>query len=175
MTRAALYCRISVDALGLAMGVQRQKHEGHAIAQRLGWTITGEFIDNNVSAARGSKKVRSDYQELLHSIERGDYDAVIVVFEDRLHRQVIELAEFIKVCEAAGVTKFASAGGQFNLSDADQRTMLYIKAAMAEAEVERMRARQLRKQQEFAEQGQPRSGGYRSFGEVGIGKHTTER
>jgi len=36
-----------------------------------------------------------------------------------------------------------------------------------------MRARQLRKQQEFAEQGQPRSGGYRPFGEVGTGKHTT--
>jgi len=156
------------------MGVQRQRREGHAIATRLGWTMTGEFIDNNVSAARGSKKVRSHYQELLRGIERHDYDAVIVVFEDRLHRQVIELAEFIKVCEGAGVTRFASAGGQFDLSDADQRTMLYIKAAMAEAEVERMRARQLRKQHEFAEQGLPRSGGYRPFGEVGMGKHTTD-
>ena len=27
--------------------------------------------------------------------------------EDRLHRQVIELAEFLKVCEAAGVTRIA--------------------------------------------------------------------
>jgi len=156
------------------MGVKRQLREGRAIANRLGWTVTGEFVDNNISAAKGSKKVRSDYQELLRGIERGDYDSAVVVFEDRLLREVIVMAEFLKTCESVGVTKFASSSGEYNLADPDQRMLLYIKAALAEAEIEKMRARQLRKQQEFAEQGQRRSGGYRPFGEVGIGKHTTD-
>jgi DNA invertase Pin-like site-specific DNA recombinase len=64
--------------------------------------------------------------------------------EDRLQRQVLELAEFLKVCDDAGVIRIASIGGEFDLSDPEQRTMLYIKAAMAEAEVEKLRRRVLR-------------------------------
>src|SRR4029450_13875969 len=93
-----------------------------------------------------------------------------LVMEARLQRQVMELAEFLKVCDAAGVTRTASAGGEFDLSDPDQRTMLYIKAAMAEAEIEKMRARMRRKHLERAENGGPHPGGFRAFGAVGAGK-----
>src|SRR4029450_631974 len=93
-----------------------------------------------------------------------------LVMEARLQRQVMELAEFLKVCDAAGVTRIASAGGEFDLSDPDQRTMLYIKAAMAEAEIEKMRARMRRKHLERAEKARPHSGGIRAFGTVGGGK-----
>jgi hypothetical protein len=36
------------------------------------------------------------------------------------------------------VTRIASAGGEFDLSDADQRAILYVKAAIAEAEIEKL-------------------------------------
>ena len=48
--------------------------------------------------------------------------------------------------------------------------MLYIKAAMAEAEIEKMRARMRRKNLERAENGGQHPGGIRAFGTVGAGK-----
>jgi DNA invertase Pin-like site-specific DNA recombinase len=103
---------------------------------------------------------------MLGDIEAGRLDAVVIWMEDRLQRQVIELAEFLKVCDSAGVTRIASAGGELNLADPDQRTMLYIKAAMAEAEIEKMSARMRRKNRESAESGRRHLGGRRPFGET---------
>jgi site-specific DNA recombinase len=168
--RAGIYCRISRDWEGKQLGVERQRQDCLRIAKNRGWTVVEYYIDNDVSAAKTSKKVRKEYRRLLDDIEAGKLDAVVLWMEDRLQRQVIELAEFLKVCDAAGVTRIASAGGEFDLSDPDQRTMLYIKAAMAEAEIEKMRARMRRKHLERAEKGGPHSGGIRAFGTVGGGK-----
>jgi site-specific DNA recombinase len=180
MTRAAIYCRISKDREDERLGVARQEKDCREIAARRGWeVIEPPYIDNDISAAKGSKKVRANYERLLHDIEAGQVDAVIIWMEDRLQRQVIELAEFLKVCDTAGVSKIASIGGEFDLSDPDQRTMLYIKAAMAEAEIDKMKRRQLRKHEEKAENGRPSGGGRRGFGELRVGttmaKVATER
>lgn len=169
--RAGIYCRISRDGEGERLGVKRQRKDCLAIAKNRGWTVVEEYIDNDVSAAKTSKKVRKEYLRLLADIEAGKLDAVVLWMEDRLQRQVIELAEFLKVCDAAGVTRIASTGGEFDLADPDQRTMLYIKAAMAEAEIEKMRARMRRKNLERAENGTRHPGGIRAFGTVGAGKH----
>jgi DNA invertase Pin-like site-specific DNA recombinase len=114
-----------------------------------------------------SKGNRPEYRRLLADIEAGYVKTVIIWMEDRLHRQVIELAEFLKVCEAAGVNRIASVGGELNLSDPDQRTMLYIKAAMAEAEVEKISVRAKRKHQQEAEQGKRNYGGIRPMARSG--------
>jgi site-specific DNA recombinase len=168
--RAGIYCRISRDGEGEQLGVKRQQKDCLEIAKKRGWTVVDQYIDPNVSAAKGSKKERKEYLRLLADIEAGKLDAVILWMEDRLQRQVIELAEFLKVCDAAGVTRIASAGGEFDLADPDQRTMLYIKAAMAEAEIEKMRARMRRKNLERAENGGRHPGGIRAFGTTGAGK-----
>jgi site-specific DNA recombinase len=168
--RAGIYCRISRDWEGKQLGVERQREDCLAIAKKRGWTVVEQYIDNDVSAAKTSKKVRRNYLRLLADIEAGNLDAIVLWMEDRLQRQVIELAEFLKVCDGAGVTRIASVGGEFDLSDPDQRTMLYIKAAMAEAEVEKMRARMRRKNLERAENGGRHPGGIRAFGTVGTGK-----
>jgi site-specific DNA recombinase len=166
-TRAAVYCRISKDRDQERLGVERQEKDCREIAARRGWeVIEPPYIDNDVSAAKGSKAVRRNYLRLLEDIEAGRVDAVVMWMEDRLQRQVIELAEFLKVCDTAGLTKIASIGGELDLSDPDQRTMLYIKAAMAEAEIDKMRRRQRRKHVEKAEHGRPSGGGRRGFGEA---------
>jgi site-specific DNA recombinase len=166
MTRAAIYCRISFDTEGRALGVARQLEDCRRIAQIRGWETSDEltYVDNNISASRYSRKARTQYLRLLGDIEAGKVDAVVIWMEDRLQRQVLEVAEFLKVCETAGVTKIASAGGEFDLSHPDQRTMLYIKAAMAEAEVEKLRARVRRQRLQVAQKGEPHSGGRRPFG-----------
>jgi site-specific DNA recombinase len=165
--RCAIYCRISWDWEGKGLGVQRQLEDCLAIAKRLGWTVVDHYIDNDTGASRYSKKkTREQYNRLLADIEAGRIDAVVIWMEDRLQRQVIELAEFLKVCDAAGVRRIASAGGEFDLSDPDQRTMLYIKAAMAEAEIEKMSKRMRRKNEERATKGERHLGGRRPFGEA---------
>src|SRR5215203_5995339 len=118
-----------------------------------------------------SRKARTRYLRLLDDIEAGRIDAVVIWMEDRLQRQVLELAEFLKVCDGAGVTRIASIGGEFDLSDSEQRTMLYLKAAMAEAEVERLRRRVLRQRLQAAQNGEPHGGGRRGFGFPGTGKN----
>src|SRR5215217_7839648 len=166
--RAGLYARISLDWEGKGLGVERQLHDCRAIAKRLGWSVIDAYIDNSIGASKYSKtgKHRAEYNRLLGDIEAGRLDAVVIWMEDRLQRQVIELAEFLKICDGAGVTRIASAGGEFDLSDPDQRTMLYIKAAMAEAEIEKMAKRMRRKNQENAEKGRRHLGGRRPFGEA---------
>jgi site-specific DNA recombinase len=144
MIRAAIYARISYDPDARAVGVDRQREDCLRLAASRGWTVVAEYIDNNVSASKYSRKARTQYLRLLDDIEAGRIDAVAIWMEDRLQRQVLELAEFLKVCDDAGVIRIASIGGEFDLSDPEQRTMLYIKAAMAEAEVEKLRRRVLR-------------------------------
>lgn len=171
MIRAAIYARISYDPDARAVGVDRQREDCLRLAASRGWTVVAEYIDNNVSASKYSRKARTQYLRLLDDIEAGRIDAVAIWMEDRLQRQVLELAEFLKVCDGAGVTRIASIGGEFDLSDSEQRTMLYIKAAMAEAEVEKLRRRVLRQRLQAAQNGEPHGGGRRGFGFPGAGKN----
>jgi site-specific DNA recombinase len=170
MTRAGIYCRISEDRADGALGVGRQREDCLKIAAAKGWQVVDTYIDNNSSASRYSRKARTEYLRLLDDIEAGKLDAVVIWMEDRLQRQVLELAEFLKVCEKAGVHKIASVGGEFDVADPDQRNMLYIKAAMAEAEVEKLRSRVQRQRLQAAQRGEPHPGGRRGFGFVGAGR-----
>lgn len=173
MERWALYARISrVMGADDTEGVSRQLADGRAAVARRGGTVVAELVDNDVSASRFSTRTRTNYRRLLDMIEAGEADGVWIWMEDRLHRQVIELAEFLKACEQAGVSKIASAGGEFDLSDPDQRMLLYIKAAMAEAEIEKSSKRIRRQRLEAAERGERHAGGFREFGTVGAGKNT---
>ncbi|HEV8373646.1 MAG TPA: recombinase family protein [Actinomycetota bacterium] len=167
MTRAAIYCRISRDPEDRHKGVDRQRADCLEIAERRGWTVVEEYIDNDVSAAEGTQKARRRYLDLLADIEAGKIDAVVMWAEDRLQRQLLELLEFLRICEQAGVTKLASAGGEYDMSNPDQRMNLKLKALIAEAEIEKMRMRMRRQRLGAAEDGEPHSGGSREFGTVG--------
>lgn len=71
-----------------------------------------EFIDNDVSATRGTK--RPGYEDLLARIEAGDVDAVVVWALDRLHRRPIELEHFITLVERHRVA-LANVAGDVDL------------------------------------------------------------
>lgn len=171
MTRAAVYARISRAEDGDRAGVDRQLQDCRRVAHQRGWEVIEELVDNDRPASRFSRKDREGYRRLLALIDSHEIDAVVIWMEDRLHRQVIELAEFLKACEQAGVTRVASVGAEFDLSNPDERIMLYIKAAMAEAEVEKSSRRIRRQRLEAAERGERHAGGSREFGTVGVGKN----
>jgi site-specific DNA recombinase len=95
VVRAGVYCRISRDGEGEGKGVARQLTDCLEIAARHDWTVVDRYIDNDVGASRRSKKPRrKEYDRLLADIQAGRIDAVAIWMEDRLLRQVIELAEF---------------------------------------------------------------------------------
>ena len=92
--RAGIYCRISQDASGEALGVARQSEECQVICERSGWTIGGLYVDNDLSAYSG--KPRPEYDRLMNDVAGGLLDVVVAWHPDRLHRSPAELEEFIR-------------------------------------------------------------------------------
>ena len=82
---AAIYARISSDQDGTTLGVSRQLADCRDLAQRVGWTIADEYIDNDYSACTG--KHRPAYQRMIADIVAGTRDGLIVYHLDRLTRR----------------------------------------------------------------------------------------
>ena len=109
------------------MGVRCQLAHCERRAALEGWEVVEHFVDDDVSAYNG--RVRPAYRRMLEEIRGGFLDAVVVWHADRLHRQPKELEEFIDVCAAAGVTRFASLYGDIDLGTADGLFMARILGA----------------------------------------------
>lgn len=157
---AAIYCRISQDGTGRGLGVARQEMDCRAIAKARGWSVGRVYVDNDMSAYRGT---RPAYKELLDDVSRGAVDAVVVWHLDRLHRHPGELEDFFKVCDAAGIGAMASVSGDIDLATDDGRLYARILGAMAKKESDDKKRRIKRKHLELAKNGQP-LGGFRPYG-----------
>lgn len=159
---AAIYARISMDATGEGLGVQRQLEDCRILAQTSGWTVAEEYVDNDISAYSGKR--RPAYERMLADIEAGLRDAVIVYNLDRLTRRPIELEHFRQACEAAGVSLVRSVTSDFDISNDDGLFMARIIAAVAAKESGRKSERVKRSSQQRAERGLPHVQGRRPFG-----------
>ncbi|MDI2097566.1 recombinase family protein [Ruicaihuangia caeni] len=159
---AAIYARISSDTTGEGLGVQRQLEDCRKLAADRGWQVAEEYVDNDISAYSG--KIRPAYQRMLQDMAAGLRDAVIMYNSDRLTRQPIELEEFIRVCDQAGIEQVASVSADFNIGTDDGLFNLRIMAAFAAKESGRKSARQKRQIQQRAEAGLPGGGSTRPFG-----------
>ncbi|MGH3916795.1 MAG: recombinase family protein, partial [Pseudonocardiaceae bacterium] len=162
MRRAAIYCRISDDREGDGLGVARQEADCRERADRLGWTVAGLYVDNDLSAFSG--KVRPEYRRMLDDLRLGCIDAVLAWHTDRLHRSPRELEEFIDVCEAAGVAVETVKAGPVDLSTPAGRAVARTLGAWARYESEHKAERIRRKALELARAGKISGGGPRPFG-----------
>jgi site-specific DNA recombinase len=159
---AAIYARISSDQSGEALGVTRQLEDCRKLAADHGWEVGDEYVDNDVSAYKG--KPRPQYQRMLSDLTEGYRDAVIVYNMDRLTRQPMELEQFTRLCELAGVTQVKSVTADIDLGNDDGLFMARILAAIASKESGRKSQRLQRKARQLAEQGLPNGGHHRPFG-----------
>lgn len=159
---AAIYARISQDRAGEGLGVKRQLADCHAEAERRGWPVVAEFVDDDVSAYSG--KNRPGYRAMLEAIREGAVDAVLVWHVDRLHRRPIELEEFVSACTGAGLTDLATVHGDLNLGNGDGLLVARLMAAVAANESDAKSRRSKRKMLELAQAGKPSGGGPRPFG-----------
>lgn len=162
MPKAAIYARISSDPTGAKLGTARQLEDCRTLAERKGWPVVAEFVDDDTSAYSG--RARPQYRELLTAIESKAVTAVIVWHVDRLHRQPKELEEFFEVCDQAGLKDLASVTGDLDLSTHDGRFTARILGAVARKESDDKSRRISRKALEKAVKGEVAGGGTRPFG-----------
>lgn len=169
--QAVIYCRISKDRAGAGLGVERQRADCVAAAERLGWDIVQTYTDNDISAYSGKR--RPGYDEMCADLEAGKAQGLIVWHADRLHRRPIELESFIDLCDRRGIQVHTVKSGDVDLSTASGRMVSRMLGAAARHEVEHSIERQKRAKYQAAVDGKFR-GGRRAFGYESDGKTLRE-
>lgn len=159
--KAAIYARISDDRTGAGLGVARQEEDCRALAEAQGFSVHAVYTDNDISAYSGKK--RPGYQRMLADIAAGSVDVIIAWHNDRLHRNLTELEEYIKVSEDAGVTTRTVQSGELDLSTSAGRMTARILGAVSRQESEHKAERIKRAAQELSMSGKW-TGGLRPFG-----------
>jgi site-specific DNA recombinase len=161
--RAAIYCRISRDREGEALGIDRQLKDCRALAARLGWQVVSEYSDNDISAYSG--KPRPDYRRMLADIEAGAIDAIIVWKTSRLYRRLKDLIELIDLFNEHGLTTIQTVkAGTIDLSTSAGRTTAVILARIDQQASEDTSDLLRRQRLQAAEMGWPHTTGARHFG-----------
>lgn len=171
---AFIYCRISQDREGSALGVQRQEEDCRKLAANKGFDVVEVFVDNDISAYSG--KLRPGYRAMLEGLSKGRAAVVLCWHTDRLHRSPTELEEYIKVCEPAGVYTHTVKAGELDLATDSGRMVARMLGAAARYESDMKSTRAKRKMEELTRKGKY-TGGYRPFGwiiEDGVPKHHPE-
>ncbi|MGX1512200.1 recombinase family protein [Streptomyces collinus] len=161
-TRAVIYCRISQDRTGAGLGVDRQREDCQALAERNGWEVVEVYVDNDVSAFRKGAK-RKDYQRMLADLDEGRATVVVAWHTDRLHRSLTELEGYIALCEKRGVTTHTVQAGAIDLASPSGRMVAGMLGSVARYESEHKGHRVARARQQKAMNGEW-AGGIRPFG-----------
>lgn len=166
--RAAVYLRISLDATGEGLAVERQRKECRSIVDARGWEVAREYVDNSISAS-DARKARPGYDALVRDFEAGHFDALVCYDLDRLTRQPRQLEDWIDAAESRGLA-LVTANGEADLTTDAGRLFARIRLAVARAEVERKSARQRSAARQRSELGKPPLGvrltGYTPRGEL---------
>ncbi|MFK4100772.1 recombinase family protein [Streptomyces sp. NPDC019531] len=156
-----IYCRISQDRTGAGLGVDRQREDCEALAERNGWDVVEVYVDNDVSAFSG--KLRKDYRRMLADLDEGKATVVIVWHTDRLTRSIVELEEYIELSDRRGISTHTVQAGTIDLATPSGRMTARILGAVARQESEHKGHRVARARQQKAMAGEW-AGGIRPFG-----------
>jgi site-specific DNA recombinase len=165
--RAGIYCRISQDRGGQALGVERQREDCETLCARRGWTVAEVFVDNDVSAY--AAKPRPGYERLIEGLKAERFSALVAWAPDRLHRSPRELEDFVDVIESTGAAVATVQAGELDLSTAAGRMTARVVGAVARHESEQKSERVRRQREQAASAGRPHGGGRRAFGYMSDG------
>jgi DNA invertase Pin-like site-specific DNA recombinase len=136
--RAAVYARVST--LNHGQDTNLQLRELREYAERRGWTIVGEYVDEGIS---GSKEKRPELDRLMTDAYRRKFDVVAVWRFDRFARSVSHLLRALDTFRALGV-EFCSLSESLDTATPAGRMVFTVLGAVAELErsliAERVRA-----------------------------------
>ena len=127
ITQVALYARVSTFN---GQDAEMQLVELREYADRRGWQIAEEYIDQGVS---GSRESRPALNRMMADACRRRFDAVMVWKIDRFGRSLKHLVNSLAELAALGVA-FISLRDNLDLSTPSGRLMFQIIGAMAEFE-----------------------------------------
>jgi len=96
--RVALYARVSTTG----QTTENQLRELRDAADRMGWTVVGEFIDHGISGAKG-RKDRPQLEALLKGVAQRRFDIVAAWSVDRLGRSLADLIGFLQELHGVGI------------------------------------------------------------------------
>lgn len=136
--RAAVYTRKSHEE-GLeqefnSLDAQREAGEAFVVSQRHeGWTLVADNYDDG--GFSGGSLERPALKRMMHDIEDGKIDVVVVYKIDRMTRSLTDFSKLIEVFERKGVS-FVSVTQQFNTTTSMGRLMLNVLLSFAQFERE---------------------------------------
>lgn len=161
MSDAFIYCRISQDRSGEGLGVQRQEEDCRHLAASLGLNVARVYVDNDISAYGRSK--RPEYQSMLRALAQRPGMAVIAWHADRLHRSMVELENYIEVCEQADAATYTVKAGKFDLTTSTGRMIARLLASTSRYESD-LKGERIRRSIEQNARAGKWTGGARPFG-----------
>ena len=101
MKKVCLYCRVSTTH----QTSENQLRELRAVAQRMGYEIISEFIDNGISGAK-SRKDRPALDEMMKLATQRKFEMVMCWSIDRLGRSLQHLVEILNELQAMKIDLF---------------------------------------------------------------------
>jgi site-specific DNA recombinase len=134
MKKACIYTRVSTekqDIEGYSLEEQEARCKGAITAQ--GWEYVGTFSDPGIS---GKTMERPGLKKMLHSIDAGEIDAVVVLKLDRLSRSQKDTLTIIEDTFIAKNITFVSVTETLDTSTPWGRAMIGILASFGQLERE---------------------------------------
>ena len=101
MKKVCLYCRVSTTH----QTSENQLRELRAVAERMGYEIVSEFIDNGISGAK-SRKDRPALDEMMKLATQRKFEMVMCWSIDRLGRSLQHLVEILNELQAMKIDLF---------------------------------------------------------------------
>jgi DNA invertase Pin-like site-specific DNA recombinase len=137
-SRVAIYARVSTMHHG--QDVNMQTRELWEYAERRGWIVFAEYVDEGISGAKDS---RPELNRLMADAHKRRFDVVCVWRFDRFARSVSHLLRALETFKAIGID-FVSFSEQMDTSTPAGKMVFTVLGAVAELErsliVERVRA-----------------------------------
>jgi site-specific DNA recombinase len=137
-----------------------------------GWTVMGEYVDND-SASKTASKTRKGWHLLLKAIEDSSVTAVAIWKLDRASRVAWKNMEWLARCAELGVKIVSYSDPEVATQDSSAKILVALKSALAEVETDIMSARQLNAKAHAAEAGFSH-GGIRPIGWMPSGERETD-
>ena len=98
MKKAVIYARVSTQH----QTVDNQLRELRGAAQRMGFVVIAELVDQGISGAKG-RNDRPSFNRLHQMIQRREIDCVFAWSICRLGRSTVDLSTFMSEVQGAGV------------------------------------------------------------------------
>lgn len=141
MKKVAIYARVSTDK----QSCENQLIELRAVAERMGYEIVSEYLDEGISGAK-SRQDRPALNAMMKAATQRKFDLVMCWSIDRLGRSLQNLVEILNELQSLKVDLMFLQQG-LDTSSASGRMMFSVFGALAEFERSLIRERVLAGQQ----------------------------